>query len=251
MKTTEVTDFVSEIQRYSGYKCTLRNVMNCQTLFSDQNKAQHFNTVMTFTHCLNVCEKKMQSSTLGLTSCSELTLVKLDGLAMKTNSPFMILHHYQKVEFIMPKPKQTWVKRNTHNLEFVMLKNAFAHSIMWSRKDFLMTCQYAACNAVEHQVLGQDTGEISPGRGRDGGERRRDFEGSWRWCEEVVQVSETGKDGTWGGWFRGFVFISSWVLPPGVGQYPSHAVSALFMKEEEHTGCTTLNLHNINTIARF
>lgn len=40
-----------------------------------------------------------------------------------------------------------------------------------------MTCQYAACNAVEHQVLGQDTGEISPGRGRDWEETRRVSEG--------------------------------------------------------------------------
>ncbi len=64
---------------------------------------------------------------------------------------------------------------------------------------FLMTCQYAACDAVEHQVLRQDTGEISPGRGRDWGERRRVLEGSWRWGGEVVQVSVAGKDGTWGG----------------------------------------------------
>lgn len=40
----------------------------------------------------------------------------------------MISHHYQKVESIMPEPKQTKVKRNTKNLEFVVLKNAFDHS---------------------------------------------------------------------------------------------------------------------------
>lgn len=40
-----------------------------------------------------------------------------------------------------------------------------------------MTCQYAACNAVEHQVLRQDTGEISPGRGRDWEETRTVSEG--------------------------------------------------------------------------
>lgn len=28
--------------------------------------------------------------------------------------------------------------------------------------------EYAACNAMEHQVLRQDTGEISPGNGREG-----------------------------------------------------------------------------------
>lgn len=36
---------------------------------------------------------------------------------------------------------------------------------------FQMTCQYAACNVVEHQVLREDTGDISPGRGRDWGKR--------------------------------------------------------------------------------
>jgi len=42
---------------------------------------------------------------------------------------------------------------------------------------FQMTCQCAACKAVEHQVLRQDTGEISPGKGRErGGERRRVLE---------------------------------------------------------------------------
>lgn len=52
-----------------------------------------------------------------------------------------------------------------------------------------MTCQSAACDAVEHQVLRQDAGEISPGRGGDAGERR---EGG----ERVSGFS--GKEGTEG-----------------------------------------------------
>lgn len=46
---------------------------------------------------------------------------------------------------------------------------------------FQMTCQCAACIAVEHQVLRQDTGEISPGKGRDRGRRKGESAwGSWR-----------------------------------------------------------------------
>lgn len=30
-----------------------------------------------------------------------------------------------------------------------------------------MTHSYAACGTIDHQVLGQDTGEISPGKGED------------------------------------------------------------------------------------
>lgn len=58
---------------------------------------------------------------------------------------------------------------------------------------------------------------------------------------EVVQVSVTGRGGG-RGWFRGFVFISSWVLPPGVVQYPSHVVSTLFVSDKKH------GLHNCGSI---
>jgi len=50
----------------------------------------------------------MQSSTFGLTSCLELKSVKLSFFHHEKEFTFkMILHHHQKVEFIMPKPKQT------------------------------------------------------------------------------------------------------------------------------------------------
>lgn len=32
-----------------------------------------------------------------------------------------------------------------------------------------MTRSYAACGTIDHQVLGQDTGEISPGKGEGWG----------------------------------------------------------------------------------
>jgi len=60
------------------------------------------------------------------------------------------------------------VKRNSQNSDV----RSFDYVV---KNVFQMTCRCAACNAVEHQVLRQDTGEISPGKGRDGGgERRRE-----------------------------------------------------------------------------
>lgn len=55
---------------------------------------------------------------------------------------------------------------------------AVDHSLVRElNKCFLMTHQNAACDAVEHQVLRQDTGEISPGRGRERGKVSRKYEG--------------------------------------------------------------------------
>lgn len=46
----------------------------------------------------------------------------------------------------------------------------------------------------------RDTGEISPGRGRDGEDRGGTFlRILGRWGKGVVQVSVTGKGGNWGG----------------------------------------------------
>lgn len=47
----------------------------------------------------------------------------------------------------------------------------------------------------------RDTGEISPGRGGDGEDRGGKFlRVLGRWGKGVVQVSVTGKNGTWGRW---------------------------------------------------
>lgn len=68
--------------------------------------------------------------------------------------------------------------------------------------------------------------QVEEGRGG------RVLEGYLRW----FRFSLTRKEGDLGGGadFRGFVFNSSWILAPGVGQYLSHAVSTLFMREREH-----------------
>lgn len=118
----------------------------------------------------------------------------------------------------MPKPKQVWKERD---LPLLLKKNNNKTFdcllIIKSKSVFFWWLVSVRYRAVEHQVPRQDTGEISPGRGR---ERGKVFGGG---------------GGGGGGWFRGFVFISSWVLPPGVGQYPSHAVSALIVRKGSYS----------------
>lgn len=121
----------------------------------------------------------------------------------------------------MPTPMWMQRKQNMWNVE--------QQIIHWLCNQ---ECFFSANHdAVVHQVLRQDAGEISPGRGREGGKG---------WCLRVIWSGlgftnlEGGGPRGWGADFRGFVFNSSWILPPGVGQYLSHAVSTLFMSEQQH-----------------
>lgn len=89
-------------------------------LRSKQSTAlKHFTIVMTFTHCPK-CVKKKKNATKHFRLNIMLRLVEL--VCLKTNSPFMIWHH-QKVEFIMPKPKQMRVKRNTETFDLCRKKS--------------------------------------------------------------------------------------------------------------------------------
>lgn len=88
-------------------------------------KTKH--SIKTFHYCddihplSQVCEKK-KNATKHFRLNIMLRLVELVCLHMKTNSPFMIWHH-QKVEFIMPKPKQMRVKRNTETFDLCRKKS--------------------------------------------------------------------------------------------------------------------------------
>lgn len=75
-----------------------------------KTKTKH--SIKTFQHCNDihplsqVCEKNNAIKHFWLNIMLRIKLVKLVRLVMKTNSSFLILPHYQKVELIMPKPKQ-------------------------------------------------------------------------------------------------------------------------------------------------
>lgn len=99
----------------------------------------------------------------------------------------------------MPKPKQTWVKRKCSEPRVCDVGKKRIRSFIWlcgQKSVFWWLVSMQLVMKVEHHVLRQDTGEISPGRGRGGEEKS---EGSGRWGRRVVQVYLTGKDGTLGG----------------------------------------------------
>lgn len=83
----------------------------------------------------------------------------------------------------MPKPKQMQVRKKSTDFRLTLERKGIRSFIGYVIKVlyFLMTCQSAARNAVEHLVPEQEAGDISPGgrvkkgKGR-GGKGGADFE---------------------------------------------------------------------------
>lgn len=73
----------------------------------------------------------------------------------------------------MPKPKQMQLRKKRTDLRLTLerkgIRSFIGYVIKLLMVFFLMTCQSAARDAVEHLVLVQDPSDISPGDGEKGG----------------------------------------------------------------------------------
>lgn len=173
---------------------------------------------------------------------------------MKTNSPFKWFYiTIKKLNLSCQSlSRRVWKEIHRTLSLWCWKMHSIIHLIRWSRECFrwLVSMQLV----TKWSTMSSGRTQVRSAREEEGMGERRVFEGSGSWGGEGglgFSNRERWDLGWRGGWFRGFVFISSWVLPPGVGQYPSHAVSCLFGREEEHMSYTTDNWDKVNMIIWF
>lgn len=148
-----------------------------------KHSLEYINILMTFTHCLK-CVKKENDAIKHFRLNIMLRLVKLLCLLMKTNSPFdlfFFLNHYQKDQSCHAKAQADASKKKYTDLWLNAGKKGIKiiHWLCNQKCFFLMTCQSAARDTVEHLVLWQDAGEISPEGGGEKREGLAEWGGGW------------------------------------------------------------------------